>query len=338
MTSTAGGRERLLYGLIVGVYVAFAGALLMKLMLRLFTGQVLATLAPTSAKLAVVLAAMMGWVGVLVFVAALRFLLAPALTAATEADSVSYQPWTALHTALGWIAVLLIVVSLWGLPQSGFQSMALGTAYLQLLPTALLAYLALTYPKGQKNSEGLSYSQLTGGEGNLVRLVVDLVLWGLLVGLLAYQACASNLLHLFNLAHPAQSETFYLHGLRAGMLLALWLTPATAGGRAMMTVAFVIDWLGNLVVSDSFIPPLQLLFVWLAIAPFRSGEDGLRLALRVGFGLCLGRVVGRLLGALLLGQEGPPLLEPMTEVVLTLWLFPLAVQAHSPSDQAEPSS
>ncbi len=316
-------REELLYGLLVGIYVAFLGALVVRLILRVFSGALLQAVAPLSATLAIALAAVLGAFLVLAFVGGIRYLLTHCLTAATLPPS-----WTLLHRILGTLALVLVILSLFGLPRSGLQSLALATAYLQLLPTLVLAYLALTYPKGhQPNNHPLG-----GREGDLTRLVVDLTVWGLLLGLLAYQACVSNTLYLLFRIHPGESEFYYQEGLRAGMLIALWLTPATLGARWMMTIAFLVDWKGDLLVSANFVPLLQFVLVWLSLAPFMSAQGGLRAALRIGFGLCLGRIVGRLIGALLLGQEGPPLLEPMAEVVLALWLFPLIQQQQHPHD------
>ena len=67
---------------------------------------------------------------------------------------------------------------------------------------------------------------------------------------------------------------------------------------------------------------IQFFLVWIQLAPFHSPSEGIRRTLRVGVGLCAGRVLGRALGALFLGEEGPTLLEPISEVILALWLFP----------------
>ena len=107
----------------------------------------------------------------------------------------------------------------------------------------------------------------------------------------------------------------------------------------MLPERFLVDWLAEKVISLWSVPFVQFGLVWVALAPFYSAKEGVQRTLRLGLGLCAGRIVGRALGALFLGEEGPILLEPISEMVMALWLLP-ASNAHEPdpaSTEAEES-
>lgn len=224
--------------------------------------------------------------------------------------------WKTGHRWFATSGLLVVGLSLINLPSMPMSGLAKGLAYAQLVPTLVWAGLCA------RSQSQYDHHQLSDSSRRLYSLLYDLVFWGQAFGLLVYAVCMSNLLHLLNLAHPSLSPEAFQHGLRAGMLLGLWRNPNTSGIRSLMSVAFVVDWLGDKVMVFYLVPLLQFFLVLLAWLPLKSKLSGWEGLVRAGIGLSFGRILGRALGALLLGEEGPTLLEPIAEIVVTIWMLP----------------
>ena len=245
MNQRLDGREPLVYRVVLALYLALTGGLLLKSGLMLIVAWVVPSLCTLSVGLGVFFACVLGLIPVFLWVGALRWILPSALSADDSSSNLL------MHRSLGVVGFLVVLVSIFGIPSLGYSFWAKVCCYLQLLVAVIWSVLCLATPsQGQSSSwEWMGYSDLEGSEGRLVWLVTDLLCYGLLAGLVVYQLCISNVLHLAHWAHPSMAEALYQHGLRAGMLVAIWLTPATQGARSVMSVAFLVDWWGESVVG-----------------------------------------------------------------------------------------
>ena len=338
-------RESIVYGVVIALCFSLMASLLLKVLLLQMNLPILTSLATTSRVLGAMVSMMVGLAAIVPFVVGLRWLLPLALSdavtpAGATADFRNLVPFRLLSLAFGVVGILVVIVSIFSLRELNQPYWAKFCAYLQLVPTVGFSAAALLYPghSGKVRWGWLRHSDLEGPESRLVWLLTDLLCFGLFFGLLTYQASISNLLYIAGIARPELSDDLYIHGLRLGMLLAIWFTPATQGGRTVMTVAFLVDWLAEKVVDPNLVPLLQFVLVWIALAPFHAREEGLKRTIRLGFGLCAGRVLGRVLGALFLGEEGPILLEPISELVVALWLFPDGLAHGRASDSLKTQS
>lgn len=318
----------LAYTILICLIFAFYSDLLFQLGLRVLVGTVVKSLVPISTWLGVIAGAVVGTIPVVLFVMLLRWVLPLVCQHSKEGEPIrDSRPFAYLHYGLAIIAGLVLLISLVTLGDVQLKPSARLCAYLQLVPLAAAGIACLTQRAQSQAplSSWLNYHDLNAPVGRIGWLVTDLVCYGLLFGLTAYVLCLSNVLNLlFQLSPVDWADPLLLHGMRLGMLIAIWRTPITEGSRTLMSMAFLVDWLLEKIINPWFVPPVQLALVIAGIAPFYSFPFGLKRALRIGFGLCAGRVVGRIVGALFLGEAGPVLFEPISEVVMAMWLLQTA--------------
>jgi len=273
------------------VFVSLLGTMLLQLGMRLF---VAAFLTATGAAgvlpaLALCLLAALGWGG-------LQAWLWPRVV-----DDEEWRPWLArLLAATGTLTIMVSLHHFW-FSGAHYSGTFLVLCHLQLLATFAWVLMAARLP-----AEEVEVPPVGASVGRILSFTT-------VGGLLAYALPLTNVARLYWGVSPEASPTWYLQGCALGTLLGVVTAPMAAGARVPVLVAAGV----GLGVTNPYLAVLlQLGLSALTLLPGRSGGEALAAAWRLTLGMTAGRILGRALGALLVGQEGVAVLEPLAENVV----------------------